>query len=171
MRSMIVEVEDTSNSEPLTKSQRLTRKNLLRVKPWDYLKESSNPHRRLPERVVLQTLKLQFVRVTDLKDDALKERREGYPAYGEKLLHRLKHSLKRLKRWRLSHHLLYRFILWMISELKQAKLVLRALGLTAEDLKDPRLRRVPFRAVGNAKRPVLFTKGEEYNTRSLRGRF
>jgi hypothetical protein len=118
-----------------TRSDQKVKKNLLKLEPSEYFERSSDPKFGLRERAALQTLKSTLYNIQDLKSSALLGLRIGMKSDGLHLLHRLLQSIKRRKRWSLYDHLISRYILWNIGEIKQAKLVLAAIGLEPCDLR------------------------------------
>jgi hypothetical protein len=146
----------------LSKAERLTKKNLLRLSPWNYFKESSNPQRRLEERAELQSVKPQIDSMSHLMAGALKELQLGQKTNGLRCLHRIKQCLKRRKRWFVPDHLLMRYVLWAVSEIERAKRVLYALGLGALELSNPLLTGGFGRPLKQLQRPRLFVVDKGY---------
>jgi len=171
MRSIRVPVVDTLQRNPQngektirTKSEKLVRKKLLAVKPFEYFERMSDPNFGLRERAALQFFKPRFVATHNLLESGLKELRTGANPTGIGALYRSKQCLHDIRNKSLSDILLIRYTQWAIGLAKSAKRVLRALGLSARELRNPLLTDFGPWKPGNSlnpRRPCrLFSVGE-----------
>jgi len=136
MRSIVVEIPPASPlAVPYTREEHKAKKNLLKLKPFEYFEKSSDPKFGLRERAALQSLKASLNKVQEVRLSAFKMLRGGMKTDGLHLLHRSVQSIKRRRKWSLYDHLLTRYLLWSILEIKRAKLVLSAIGLDSDLLR------------------------------------
>jgi hypothetical protein len=120
---------------PLNNIEKKLKKNLLKLHPTEYFSKMSDPKFGLPERAALQALKPRFNNIRALLEDTLRDIRNGSRTSGANYFARVQRTLKAKLRWAVSDHLVYRLALWANRQVKSAKRVLRALGLTAPDIR------------------------------------
>jgi len=154
--------DQVSWSQVLSKKERATAKILRSIKPSEYLAVSSHSSTKMRVRAALQSLKPDLLKVNSIYNDALAELRRGDRTFGTKALHSLRRRLWERGKFSIYDHLLHRYILWTIGELKRAKLVLSALGITCQDLRNPLLKNYGKDVRGSPKRPLLFVVDKEY---------
>jgi len=136
MRSIIVEIPPASPlAVPYTREEHKAKKNLLKLQPFEYFERSSDPKFGLRERAALQSLKGSLNKVQEVRLSTLKMLRAGLKTDGLHILHRSVQCIKRRSKWSLYDHLLTRYLLWSILEIKRAKLVLLAIGLEPDCLR------------------------------------
>jgi len=126
------------------------KKNLLKLHPTEYFGKMSDPKFGIRERAALQWLKGDLNVVWDTLSSALKELRIGTKNLSTANLYRMLFGLKAKDKWAVRDHLLTRFVRWAILEVKSAKRVLRALGLTRQEifLGTPRIKQRDRRSLG-----------------------
>jgi hypothetical protein len=123
-------------SWPATQDEKKARKDLMRLRPVEYLHAASNPKFGLVTRAVLQSMKDQFMSCFDLMHAAQNELKSGQPCTAQRALHSLRHRLKgKVRQWSIYDHLISRFVHWAIRQVKLTASALRNLGLTAQDLR------------------------------------
>jgi len=118
------------------KEERTLKKKLLELKPWEYLKASSDPKFGLRERAFLKSLKHQFYNLWNLMEDALKEVRTGRPRKAKRCLNSILRIRKEFPEWSLGDHLVYRYAQWAMGQVVSATQVLRALGISSQDIRE-----------------------------------
>jgi len=121
-------------SELPSKAKKEIKKNLFSLKPYNYYTAMSNPKMGLRERAVLQSLKPSLNAIWTLLQSSLKELQNGFRNSGTGYLHASLNKLKSVNKWTINDHLLFRFAHWANGQVKQAKHVLRVLGLEAQDI-------------------------------------
>jgi hypothetical protein len=161
---LFVPIAETAKGSVPSKKEREVKKILLRLKPWNYFEASSNPKLRLDARAVLQSVKPTLLCVKCVLDESLTEIRRGDRSFGFKALHRIRQCLVRQNMWTLRDHILNRYTRWAIGVVKSALRVLRALGITCQDLRNPLLKNYGKQAYGSHRPARLFVCDKEYTT-------
>jgi len=153
--------------QPAKPADRKAKKYLLKLKPFEYFEKGSDPKVGLKSRAVLQSLRRPMCSAHQLKEEGLSLLRNGLYSKAIRHFHFLLLCIKKRKRWSLSDHLLTRYINWCILELKRAKLVLKAIGLDTDMLREAAKRHPHWRRRSRGLGPDrnrVFILDESYQT-------